>query len=218
MPGAGAAGGAGDAHAGHMPGAAPTGNNPGMTGRYRRNPSFAVFVRGLAAAKAGASDAEKSIAALQAIRKQMIARGDAYPAKSVEIMELEVAAAFQASKGGYDEAITMMKKATSLEEEMSPPSGPPDLIKPSHELFGEILLQAGRSKEAADQFRVALARQPNRARSLLGAARAAAQSGDVKGAIETYASFLRIWEQADPQLRELKEAREYEEKGKANSH
>jgi hypothetical protein len=34
-----------------------------------------------------------------------------------------------------------MKKATELEEAMSPPSGPPVLIKPTHELFGEILLR-----------------------------------------------------------------------------
>lgn len=207
-------GGAG-AHAGHMP-AAPTGNNPGAAGRYRQNPSLPVFVRGLAAAKAGSAEAEKSIASLQAIRKQMTDRGEAYQAKSVEILELEVAATYRAAKGGYDEAIAMMKKATSLEEEMSPPSGPPDLIKPSHELFGEVLLQASRPQEAANQFRVALLRQPNRARSLLGAARSAAQRGDTKGALEGYSRLLQVWVQADQQLPELKEAREYAEKERAN--
>ena len=39
------------------------------------------------------------------------------------------------------------------------------LIKPTHELFGEILLRAGKPQEAAAQFRTALLRQPNRARS-----------------------------------------------------
>jgi predicted Zn-dependent protease len=57
---------------------------------------------------------------------------------------------------------------------MSAPSGPPGLIKPSHELFGEILLRAGKPAEALDQFKIALQRQPNRARSLLGVSQATA--------------------------------------------
>jgi tetratricopeptide (TPR) repeat protein len=102
-----------------------------------------------------------------------------------------------------------MKRATALEEEMSPPSGPPSLIKPSHELFGEILLSANKLKEAAEQFSVALLRQPNRARSLLGMARAAAKSGDTKAALEAYSKLARQWSQADPSLPELREAQDY---------
>jgi len=190
------------AHAGHGPGQMPA------TGRYRRNMSLPIFVRGMAAAKAGSPDAEKAIAELQAMRKQMPA-SEAYAAKGVEIREIEIAATVALSKEKYDEAIEMMKRATAIEEEMSPPSGPPGLIKPSHELYGEILLQAKRYKEAAEQFQVALSRQPNRARSLLGAARAAARSGDQKGAAEIYSAFLKQWQQADSQLPELREAQEY---------
>jgi len=78
-------------------------------------------------------------------------------------------------KKDHAKAIELMKKATNLEESMRAPSGPPGLIKPSHELYGEILLRAGKPAEAAEQFKVALLRQPNRARSLLGASRAAKQ-------------------------------------------
>jgi len=92
---------------------------------------------------------------------------------------------------------------------MKPPSGPPEMIKPSHELLGEILLRAGRPQEAAQQFATSLERHPMRARSLLGAARAAAQNGDRAGAAEAYAKLLEIWAQADPELSALKEARDY---------
>src|SRR6185503_7176276 len=190
------------AHAGHGPGQMPA------TGRYRRNMSLPIFVRGMAAAKAGSPDAEKAIAELQAMRKQMTG-SISYLAKAVEIRELEIAATAASSKEKYDEAVELMKRATALEEELSPPSGPPSLIKPSHELLGEIFLQAKRYKEAAEQFQVALSRQPNRARSLLGAARAAARSGDQKGAAEIYSAFLKQWQQADSQLPELREAQEY---------
>ena len=190
------------AHAGHGPGQMPA------TGRYRRNTTLPVFVRGMAAAKAGSPDAQKAIAELQEMRKQMTDSIN-YLAKAVEIRELEIAATAASSKEKYDEAVELMKRATAIEEELSPPSGPPSLIKPSHELLGEILLQAKRYKEAAEQFQVALSRQPNRARSLLGAARAAARSGDQKGAAEIYSAFLKQWRQADPQLPELREAQEY---------
>jgi tetratricopeptide (TPR) repeat protein len=167
------------------------------------------FVRALAAARGALPDADQNLAELRALRQQRGEAGDAYGAKVMEIRELEVAAAMSAAKGNYDEAIALMKKATTLEEELSPPSGPPDLIKPSHELMGELLLRAGRPKEAMEQFKTSLLRQPNRARSLLGAARAAAQSGDRSGAAAAYAQFLHIWAQADAELPELREARDY---------
>jgi tetratricopeptide (TPR) repeat protein len=167
-----------------------------------------VFVRGLAAAATGSTEADKSLAELQSMRKA-VAEPDAYRAKPAEIRELEIAARSAASKKNFDEAVSLMKKATALEEELAPPSGPPMIVKPSHELFGEILLGAGRAKEAAEQFATALLRQPNRARSLLGAARAAAASGDTKSAAEFYSKLVKQWQQADPQLAELREAQDY---------
>ena len=92
---------------------------------------------------------------------------------------------------------------------MPPPLGPPSVIKPAHELFGEILLRAKRPKEAAEEFATSLRRHKNRARSLLGAARAAAQSGDTKGAAKAYAQFSRQWRQAGARSPELREAQEY---------
>ena len=196
---------AGDEMAGHAAHNAPSATPP----RGQRSQSLPSFIRGLAAAKIGAPEAARFLADLQAARKQMSEKGDAYAAKSAEIKELEVAATAAASKQNYTEAIDLMKRATALEEEMSPPSGPPSLIKPSHELFGEILMSASRPKEAADQFAIALLRQPNRARSLLGTARAAAKVGDTKAALEAYSKLVRQWNQADPNLPELREAQDY---------
>ena len=125
------------------------------------------------------------------------------------IRELEVGAVRASVSKDYAKAIELMKNATALEEESGAPSGPPSLIKPTHELFGEILLKAGKPADAAAQFRTALLRQPNRARSLLGFARAAAQSGDHVTAAATYAKFVEQWKQADEGLPELREARDY---------
>jgi tetratricopeptide (TPR) repeat protein len=203
---------AGEAMAGH----AAHNPMPAATGRARRGQSISPFVRGLAAAKLSSPDAAKSIAELQAIRKRLTDAGETYPAKSTEILELEVAASVAASKGNHSDAIEMMTRATKIEEEMSPPSGPPSLIKPSHELLGEILLSANRPKDAAKQFETALLRQPNRARSLLGLARANAKAGDTKAAAEAYSRLVRQWSQADAGLPELREAQDYLKQARAN--
>jgi tetratricopeptide (TPR) repeat protein len=126
-----------------------------------------LFVRGLAAAING-SDVSQFITALQAVRSNR-------PANS-EIFELEIAALSASMKKDHEKAIELMKRATSLEEATNAPYGPPSLIKPSHELFGEILLRAGQPAEAKEQFKVALLRQPNRALSLRGLGRATEQT------------------------------------------
>jgi tetratricopeptide (TPR) repeat protein len=202
----GEAGDSGGEHAGH------SGPQPAPSGATQRRSNIGqvlpTFTRGFASAARGSAEAEKSLEKLRDMRKES-SSPDAYRAKPAEIRELEVAALVAASKKSYDQAVELMKKAIALEEDMAPPSGPPSLVKPSHELFGEILLAAGRPKEAAAQFATALLRQPNRARSLLGAARAAAASGDAKGATAAYSRFLKQWQQADPQLPELREAQDY---------
>ncbi len=136
-------------------------------------------------------------------------RGSAVASDVDGIRGLEVSAVAAMTKGDFKTAIELMQKATAMEEESGAPSGPPSLIKPTHELFGEILLKAGKPADAVAMFRTALLRQPNRARSLLGLARAAAQSGDQTTATATYAKFLEQWKQADEGLAELSEARDF---------
>ena len=171
-------------------GSAPTTSGPATsTVRYSSaNRTLPPFIRALSASIRGSKDVETGLSGIR---------------------ELEVAAVSASVSNDYAKATELMKNATALEEETGAPSGPPSLIKPTHELFGEILLKAGKPADAAAQFRVALLRQPNRARSLLGLARAAAQSGDHATAASTYTKFLEQWKQADEGLPELREARGY---------
>jgi tetratricopeptide (TPR) repeat protein len=180
--------------------------------------SPAVFARGLAAAAAGSADARRAVDALKATRERIadakvpvIAR----LAPVLEIQALEIAAAASAADGQFDEAIRTMEQAVAVVETIPPPPGPPPTIKPPHELFGEILLAAGRPEQAAQQFAASLFRHPDRARSLLGAARATAQSGDSDSAAAVYSEFLRQWQPADRQLPELDEAQDFAEQAGA---
>jgi tetratricopeptide (TPR) repeat protein len=184
-----------------FPDSKPTSDEPSMDGAHGAtmrmsyaNHTLPLFIRGLAAAMMGS---EIRLNELEALHSK------------AEINEDEIAAVNASMKKDHSKAIELMKKATALEEAMRPPSGPPSLIKPTHELFGEILLRAGKPAEAAEMFKVALQRQPNRARSLLGAARAAAQTGSQSEALTAYAALIEQWKQADPGLSELREARDF---------
>lgn len=159
-----------------------------------------LFMRRLAGAFGGSAEKEMKL-----VDDEISTGGD----PQERIGELEVAAVVATQNQKYERAAALMKEATMLEEEMRPPSGPPGLIKPSHELFGELMLQAGKPEVAKAQFKIALLRQPNRARSLLGAARAAAKSGDQQAATSAYGRLLEEWQEADEGLPELGEAQEY---------
>ncbi len=206
---ANATGGAADSGAHqHGPGAMSGGGNY----QVKRNRLLTAYVRGMAAAHQQSNDAERAAAALREMAKAIRASDDADAAKSVEVMAATVSATLSAARGEHKRAIATMQRAVTMEEEMAPPAGPPDLIKPSHEVLGEILLASGDAKRARAQFARSLQRQPNRTRSLIGAARAAAAADDSTGAAGYYTKLLEVWKYADTQIAEMREAREYLQK------
>ncbi len=73
-------------------------------------------------------------------------------------------------------SIALAAEAVELEDALGPPSGPPDTIKPAHELYGELLLRTGRMADAHEQFRQALLRTPKRRLSMKGEAAAVVPS------------------------------------------
>ena len=176
---------AGGEHAAHaaMPGMtmAQTGGNPWL------------FIAGASAAKLGDAAAADAVAAeLKRQRERMAAEGNAYRAQSVAILENEVAALASLARGAHEAAIRLAGDAAEIERTMSPPSGPPDPIKPAHELYGEVLLAAHRPTEAVAAFEQSLLRTPQRTPSLLGLARAAAAAGDAAAARRAYTQLVKM--------------------------
>jgi len=185
-------------HGGHGGSSATEG--VATTRSYNSGQGLSAFVRNLASATRGSMKTSPALPDLNI---------DSPNERTRVIFELEVAAIFASMNQDHEKAAALMKEATAREEKLGPPSGPPDLIKPSHELFGEILLRAGKPAAAAEQFRIALLRQPNRARSLLGVARAAAKMGDQRTAMSAYALLSEQWRDADKGLAELLEAQSF---------
>jgi ABC-type Fe3+-hydroxamate transport system substrate-binding protein len=127
----------------------------------------------MSAAKLGdAATAERAQAQLRALREKAEAGGNAYAAKAPAMMEKQVAATLSLARGEKEEAARLAKEAVDIELTMSAPSGPPEPIKPSLELYGDVLLEAGHAKEAAAAYEQELLRTPNRTPSVKGLARA----------------------------------------------
>jgi len=89
---------------------------------------------------------------------------------AVQIMEKELQAAIWNAQGKKEDALQLLKEATAVEDSMTFEFGPPLPVKPSHELYAEFLMEAGKYKEAQDEFNKALARAPGRTLSLRGLA------------------------------------------------
>ena len=117
-----------------------------------------------------------------------------------EIPEVPEKAGFLGSRmavtvfGDGDAAISLMDEAIELALSQRLPNGAANPIKPPYELYGEILLGLGKSEEAREKFEASLLRMPKRTHSLLGAAEAAAASGDSSAARQHYATLLEFWQ------------------------
>ena len=78
---------------------------------------------------------------------------------------------------------------------------------PARELEGDMLLVIGRAADARAAYEASLLREPNRARSLFGSARAAELAGDRAAAQLRYAAFLTQMGAADGDRVEIVRAR-----------
>ena len=170
------------------------------------------FVRGFSAAMQGKiKEANKNLSELKAIREKGFRENYFKRIENLEVWELEIEAAIKLNQKDYEAAIQLAKRATEIEEKLPEPSGPPRILKPTYELLGEIYLQAGKPIQAYEKLSTSLLRHPNRIRSLVGAARAAHAKGDRATAKETYQQVLNQLKNANPELRELKEAKNFVE-------
>ena len=166
-----------------------------------------LFAIGMSATRRG--DPKVAEMALAELSRRAGSKESGNRQSDVAVMEKELAALMAVAAGRAGDAVLRMQEAVAIEHDLPPPLGPPRPIKPAPELFGEILLELGRPREAAAEFERALASWPNRSLTLLGRARASAALGDRDSARRHYRRLLLNWRNADPTLPELKEARSF---------
>jgi len=162
------------------------------------NPRGAVTLHlghGLAAAQRGDVSTARS-----ALTKAENALGDS-DSKALRIQVRELKGIIALKENETDTALKHLENAAALESERPLDFGPPFPPKPAHELYGEALLTLDRPADALTQFSKSLERYPDRALSLWGKARAAAQAGETDAAEEARSTLAAQWENADASVR-----------------
>jgi tetratricopeptide (TPR) repeat protein len=179
----------------------------------RKTKSFAPaeaithFARGLGAARTGnLAGARAATAALSGIETTLPA-GQAYWARLVKAQRLAVEAWIALGEGKRDDAVRLATEAASLEDGTDKHPVTPGHVLPAREVLGDLLLELGRHAEARQAYEAVLAKEPNRARSVFGAGRAAELAGDRAAARARYQEFLKLMEKADTQRPEVGVAR-----------
>lgn len=163
-----------------------------------------LFAQGMAAISKGVTPtAAKVIMTLNDISQEDITAGRRIHASVVGSLSKELSAQLALSQKRFDDAEKLAAEAVQYESTVEFPSGPPDLIKPAYEFYGEILLALNKARQAEEQFSISLKRMPQRASSLLGLARARAMQKDMAGANQAYRELAEIWSNGDPKVRSV---------------
>jgi len=131
--------------------------------------------------------------------------GSAGDRRVPQVMAQQLEAMILFSEGRREEAVVLARQAAVVEASLPFEFGPPVPVKPVNEQVGEMLMDLRRPKEAMEAFEASLKRNPKRALSLLGLARAATLAKDPTTAQRAYGELRDIWKKADKTLPELKE-------------
>jgi tetratricopeptide (TPR) repeat protein len=169
-----------------------------------------LFASGYMALRAGDREAAEAAAAAMGERHDSAAAGHLCGQRAgfeetsrqdlivAQVMQNSLRGLIALHAGDTDAAVKLLEQATVAEGELPLEFGPPIIVKPSHELYGEVLLDLGRPEEARSMFEQALARAPRRALSLAGVARAAHVLGDGEAVLDACGELASVYAGADP--------------------
>jgi hypothetical protein len=166
------------------------------------------FARAVGAARAGKpNEAASDIASLRAIHDRELELKDAYWAGQVDIQRRVAEAWVAYANGQKDEGITLLGAAADAEDLTDKSAVTPGPLAPARELYGYMLLEAGRAKDALAAFEAVAKKEPNRFLALYGAGKAAEASKQPAKAKGYYKQIVAICADAAPDRPELVYAR-----------
>jgi tetratricopeptide (TPR) repeat protein len=156
----------------------------------------------------GAREAEQRLAAL---RDEAKAEGDDRIATYIEVDRRILAGWMARAEGEDDRAVELVRSAGQLEGTVEKHPVTPGALLPPYEALGDLLLDLGRPVEALEAYQTSDRIWPGRFNTLLGAARAAYETGDEAVAGGHYRALLDI--AGDSSREALREARSFVDGG-----
>ncbi|MGH9330203.1 MAG: hypothetical protein ACRD09_07170 [Vicinamibacterales bacterium] len=167
------------------------------------------FARALGAARGGSPAAARvDIDRLKTLGEKLAGMQESYWAGQVDVQRRTAEAWVAFADGRRDDAIAMLRAAAEAEDATDKSAVSPGPLAPARELLGEMLLEAGRPKDALVAFEATMAKEPNRFRGIAGAMRAAEAAGDRTLAATHARQLLEIAKSADSDRPDLVRARQ----------
>lgn len=155
------------------------------------------FAKGLGAARSGdLALARQEIAALEKIVADLTARKDPYWPIVVGAQGTAISAWVAHAEGRHDEAVRLAREAADKEELVEKHPVTPGPLVPARELLGDLLMLHNQPAEALAAYEATLTREPNRLRTIVGAARAAKAAKNDDAAAKYYRKVVELM---DPQ-------------------
>ncbi len=168
------------------------------------------FTRAIGSARHGRpKEARVEVAALDAIAAALEAGQETYWSRVVGIKRDAAGAWAMFAGGDTAGALASAHAAAEAEEVTDKHQVTPGELLPARELEADMLLAAGRYTQAREAYRATLVREPGRARSLFGAARAAELAGDKAAATTGYHAYLELMAKGDGRRAEVAIARRF---------
>ena len=166
------------------------------------------FARAIGAARSGdTATAKTEVAALEKMVADLIAAKDPYWPTAVDAQRLAAAAWLAHLEGRHADALRLAKEGADKEETIQKHPVTPGPLIPARELQGDILMVHNQPSEALGAYEKTLEREPNRARTIASASRAAKAAGK-NDVAQKYAKMLVALMDPASTRPELKEARE----------
>jgi tetratricopeptide (TPR) repeat protein len=160
--------------------------------------AITYFARGLAAAHLkDHAAAVSALDSLKQMREKLTNMKEAYWSNQVDIQRQEVSSWLAFADGDSQGALTGMRAAAEQEDKTEKSVVTPGPLAPARELLAELLLELKRPEEALTEFEATLSKEPNRFRSLYGAAEAAKLAGDRQTAQAHFQTLLKVAARAD---------------------
>ncbi len=176
------------------------------TTKYLYADAITHFARAIGASRSGdPAAAQADIDKLGELSGKLRAAKDAYWSDIVDIQRQVATAWMFYGQGKHDEALIVMSAAADAEDKTEKHPVTPGPLAPARELYGAMLLERGKAKEALAAYEAVLVKEPNRLGTYVGAANAALKVGDSAKVKDYTAKVRMLTKDADTQRPEVME-------------
>jgi tetratricopeptide (TPR) repeat protein len=178
--------------------------------RYPWAEALSWFARGMGAARSGEiEEARRAEARMIDLQDAAESAGERDFATYIEVDRRILTGWIAQASDDAAGAVELIRSAAELDRTVQKHPVSPGALYPPFEALGDLLLEAGRPADALAAYRTSLEAWPRRFRTLLGAARAAREAGDLAGAASYYDELLEVAGADGGGRPGLEEAREF---------